>query len=418
MILANNLAGAVSPERLWADWRELTQLGKSTQNPVYSLPPEAADLRARLWLVRQARTLNVTSYLDAVGNLFLRLEGTDPQAETVVTGNHIDPPSTSAGIDPEGAYGVLAGLSVLRAMRTTGIQNRRPIEVAVWTRRHGASLDPEDCDPITRFSPALRIHPQLLPTGLRASAHPYSSALRGEGVHTRRAAVPIHEFVELHIQQGLLPNPAECPIGLVEGLHGVARFEIQIQGFASHAVTTPRAVRADALEAACELARVLRHRAYDADDLTQFAIGNWHTGPNRPDRIPDSVTFTIDLRHPDAQVLDQLEHAFQELLQERWAGCTARLKPLTRIHPVNFPEKLVNRIRSTLQTLGLPCMRLDSGTFHDAMHLTTHCCPTALLCIACAQDLHAHPAEETITPQQATEGARALAAVMLDLANT
>ena len=158
-------------------------------------------------------------------------------------------------------------------------------------------------------------------------------------------------------------------MGVVEGIQGVSWFEVSVSGSANHAGTTPRAMRRDALEGACALATTLRETARDSEDRVRFTIGKFAVSPGSVNTIPDQVTFTIDLRHPDAATLKALEAEFNELAQQTWAGCKAALTSLSRVEPVAFPATLTALLDDTAHELGVTAPRLVSGAFHDAIHL-------------------------------------------------
>ncbi|NGO91325.1 MAG: M20/M25/M40 family metallo-hydrolase, partial [Halomonas sp.] len=183
-------------------------------------------------------------------------------------------------------------------------------------------------------------------------------------------------------------------VGVVEGIQGVSWFEVTVIGNANHAGTTPRAMRRDALEGACALATALRESAKDSEDRVRFTIGKFAVGPGSVNTIPDQVTFSIDLRHPEAATLKALEAEFNQLAQQTWAGCQATLTPLSRVEPVAFPTTLTALLDNTANALGMAAPRLVSGAFHDAIHLARHC-PTAMLFVPCRDGLSHHPDEHT-----------------------
>lgn len=411
----NTLSRAVSAEQLWADLRELAKLGARSDGGVGRLALDDNDIAARRWLVCQARALGASAHVDAAGNLFLRLAGTDPDALPIVTGSHID--SQPAGGAYDGAYGVVAGLAVLRALHQTDTRTTRPIEVVAWTNEEGVRFTP-GCSGSSCFTgvadlAATRALTDSDGVTFGDAVDQCLQQMQADDVARRPLGTPMHRFVELHIEQGPVLERANLPIGIVEGIQGVSWFEVTVAGVANHAGTTPRAARADAMEAAVELAQKLRVLARDAEDVTRFTIGRWSVSPDSINTIPDQVTFTIDLRHPQAATLDALEDAFEKLVAKPAGRCSATLKRLSRIDPVAFPQDLVTQLATAVNAIELPAMRMTSGAFHDAIHLAAHC-PTAMLFIPCKDGVSHHPSE-SITSEQAMQGARALAACVLAL---
>ena len=57
-----------------------------------------------------------------------------------MTGSHID--SQPSGGKFDGAYGVLAGLEVVRTLNDYNYETNAPIEVAVWTNEEGSRFAP------------------------------------------------------------------------------------------------------------------------------------------------------------------------------------------------------------------------------------------------------------------------------------
>ncbi len=56
------------------------------------------------------------------------------------------------------------------------------------------------------------------------------------------------------------------------------------------------------------------------EDRVHFTIGTFSVSPGSVNTIPDHVTFSIDLRHPEAATLKALEATFNQLPQQTWAG--------------------------------------------------------------------------------------------------
>src|SRR3546814_6782080 len=57
-----------------------------------------------------------------------------------MTGSHLDSQPTGGKFD--GAYGVLAGLEVVRTLNDANYETNAPIEVAVWTNEEGSRFAP------------------------------------------------------------------------------------------------------------------------------------------------------------------------------------------------------------------------------------------------------------------------------------
>ncbi len=91
----------------------------------------ADDLRARAWLKGLALAEGFKVHDDAVGNIFIRWAGTEPDLPAVATGSHTDAIPHAGMYD--GTVGVLGGLEALRALKRSGLHPRRSIELIMFT---------------------------------------------------------------------------------------------------------------------------------------------------------------------------------------------------------------------------------------------------------------------------------------------
>ncbi|PMR74011.1 M20 family metallo-hydrolase [Billgrantia endophytica] len=412
---AATIAAAVNPSRLERDLVHLATFGARDDGGVARLALDTNDTRARLWLAEQAAALGATASVDAVGNVFLDLPGSEPGLNPVVTGSHLD--SQPAGGKYDGALGVLAGLEALRALKDAGIAPRRPLSLVSWTNEEGARFSPGTSGSAVfcgvRGLDETRAIVDADGLSFGAALDDCLAALDAAGVPRRPLGTPMHAFVELHIEQGPILERAGAPVGVVDGIQGVNWFEVTVTGSTNHAGTTPRAMRRDAFEGACALAASLREAARDDEDRVRFTIGRFAVSPGSVNTIPDQVTFSIDLRHPESTTLDALAASFRLLAEQTWNGCRATLTPLSCIDPVAFPASLTTLLDDTANDLLLQAPHLVSGAFHDAIHLAGYC-PTAMLFVPCRDGLSHHPDEHTEL-DDAVSGTRLLAASLARL---
>ena len=127
---------SINGERLWASLMELAKLGATVKGGVCRLALTDLDRQARDIFVRWCEDAGCTVSVDAVGNIFARRPGLNPDLPPVMTGSHIDTQPTGGKFD--GCFGVLAGVEVLRTLNDLNIQTQAPIEVVVWTNEEGS----------------------------------------------------------------------------------------------------------------------------------------------------------------------------------------------------------------------------------------------------------------------------------------
>lgn len=409
MTVATSLAESLDGGYFWADLQAQAKIGALPARGLRRLALDDNDNRARLWLIEQGHTLGCRVFHDAMGNVFLRREGCNPNLAPLLIGSHLDSQPQAGCYD--GALGVVAGLAVLRTLQEQGMEHRRPLEVVAWTNEEGARFAPGTSgsawfagqgnaetileardDAGTRFGDALDTCLALL------EAH--NTTYRAEPY------IP-HAYLELHIEQGPVLEAQGVAVCAVSGIQGVNWYTIDVHGQANHAGTTPEADRCDAFMGAHGLIGALKDAVALHDDQARFTIGKFAVEPGSTNTIPQHTRFTIDLRHPDQAVLDALDSAFHQLCDRTWSDCSVSLLAGSRVAPVAFDPSLVELVNSCATDYCPRAPQLVSGAFHDAIHLAK-VCPTAMLFTPCRAGVSHHP-DEHVERADAELAVRALA---------
>ncbi len=406
---ARSLAMAINQQRLVDSLEYLATFGATGDGGVNRQALSSQDLQARKWLTEQARALGCSVYTDASANLFFRRPGTT-DLPPVVTGSHID--TQPSGGKYDGCLGVMAGMECLAALNDAGITTRRPIEVAIWMNEEGS-----------RFSPGAMgssafVYPDRLPHYLQATDAEQITLQQALTIYhqefadlPQRSAIPMSAFVELHIEQGPVLEDAGIGVGVVSGIQGVRWYQIQCDGSAAHAGTTPMHLRRDAMSLAIAAAGQLTRLGESlAGSSLRITFGRWQVEPNAINTIPAKVTFSVDFRHADPAVLGAFDQQLAQCLPEYCHATTGFTHP-----PVQFPDPIVGTVAAACEALQQPSLPLRSGAFHDAMYLAAHC-PTGMIFVPSREGISHNPAEYT-EPADLTAGTQVLAWCLAELAN-
>ena len=407
--------GRIDQHRLWDRLMQMAQIGGIANNGVNRPALSADDIRARSLLIGWARTRGFGVGVDAIGNLFVRRDGTDRSAAPVMAGSHMD--SQPRGGRFDGIYGVIAALEALEAIETAGVKTRRPIEMVAWTNEEGGRFQPctmgsavfigerrlEECLDV-RDNDGIRLGDAL---GTTLAATPDAEA--------RPLRSPVAAYVEAHIEQGPLLERAGKVIGAVTGIQGLRWFNVEVFGETAHAGTTPLALRKDAMRDAIAIINAIADLAHDPRDVTRFTVGRMLVTPNSPNSIASHVLFSVDLRHPDPATVRRLGESVEPLARSAAKSCSVKVTSTLHDDPCVFDPSIVNAIEAAAGELGLASMRLASGASHDANYLA-RVCPAGMIFVPCEQGI-SHNEAENAKPEDLAAGARVLAAVLLDLAN-
>ncbi len=413
MTISMQVAENVDESRLWQRHVEMAAHGARADGGVDRQALSAADIAARRQLIAWATDLELTCLHDAIGNLYVRLEGQDPGAAPVMTGSHLDSQPTGGKYD--GTYGVLAGLEALQAIQATGRTPARPIEAVAWTNEEGSRFLP-GCMGSGVMTGALALDDVLKAEDWDGVA--VADALRETlaavpALATREARTPV-AYVEAHIEQGPVLEGAGCTIGAVTGIQGNQRYRVQVTGAEAHSGTTPRAARQDAVAAAAAMVTALYEATADDGDVARFTVGRFDVSPGAVNTVAGTVTFTIDLRHPEAAALAELAAVIAPTCERLAGRCAVTVEKASDTAPVAFDGDMVAMVERHAAALNLPTMALPSGAGHDAIHLAG-VCPTAMVFVPCAGGVSHNPAESA-TPGDLAAGTRVLAACLAELA--
>ncbi len=408
-------AGRVDERRLWTRHLEMARHGAREDGGVNRQAFSAEDAAGRTLLASWAQPLGFTLFIDPITNLFVRKAGTDPDAAPVLAGSHLD--SQPMGGKFDGAFGVLAALEALQAISEAGIETRRPVEAVAWVNEEGSRFQPGLTGSFVFTGALSQAEAEAVRDAEGIAIADTLAAMRAAtpSAAERPAAVAVAAYVEAHIEQGPRLEAAGLPIGVVSGIQGTRWFAIEVTGHADHAGTTPRAQRRDALLAAIRMVAALEALTSDPDDVLRFTVGRFDVAPGSPNTVPERVFFTIDLRHPDGDVLNRFGDAVAYTCHAEAGPCGVSVNETMYSAPVTFPGRMRDTIRNAAEALGLGHMDLPSGAGHDAMALAA-VCPTGMIFVPCERGISHNPAESA-TPADLAAGARVLAASLVDLAN-
>ncbi len=403
----------VDGDRLWARHMALARFGAREDGGVDRPALSAIESEARAQLVAWAREIGLKPFTDRMANLFLRLEGCDPRLPPVLAGSHIDSQPTGGKFD--GVFGVLAALEAVRAIIANGEQPPRSIEIVAWANEEGS-----------RFAPGMPGSEVF--TGRKALDEAYASrdqagVSQGDAVREilsrdvdiplRDFGFPIHAYIEPHIEQGPLLETAGVPIGIVTGIQGTRRYRVRVIGEAAHAGTALRAERRDALMAAVRMIAAIDRAALEPDDI-KLTVGLFQVTPNAPSVVPSEVLFSIDLRHPDNDIVDDMDRQIRRIIEAERGPCAVEIRQIAHAPSLTFASEIRSLIAAAAARENIPAVDIYSAAGHDSRQLH-YVCPTGMIFIPCRGGISHNPAEWA-EPGHIAAGARVLANVVWQLA--
>jgi N-carbamoyl-L-amino-acid hydrolase len=381
------------------------------------------DLRARAWLKDLATAEGFTIREDAVGNTFIRWPGTDPTLPAVATGSHTDAIPHAGMYD--GTVGVLGGLEALRALKRSGFQPRRSIELVMFTseeptrfgigcigsRLLSGTLDPTRAD-------TLREANEPADTAQTLAEVREAAGFKGPLASTVLPPNHYHAWIELHIEQGPLLEREQIPLGIVTSIAAPASYRFTITGLGGHAGALLMPDRRDALCAAAEtILSIERHALATSAIDTVATVGTCDVHPGAVNSVPSRVTLQVDIRDTDPTRRESVMQAVR-----------ADIEDLRQRRQVTIPEELINadapaqsspHIIETLEQIctaeSIPYKKMVSRAYHDSLFMA-RIAPIAMIFIPCRNGV-SHRPDEYAAPDDIARGTHVLAAALAKLAS-
>lgn len=401
----------VNSERLSKRIMELAEIGKNAQGGIDRMAFTEADIQGRSHIITVMREAGLKVRIDEAGNIIGRKEGIAPELSPIVFGSHID--TVPNGGKYDGAAGVLTAIECVHVLQEHGIFTRHPLEVVVFTNEEGGlvgslamigELTEKDLNMASREGKSIL-------EGIRALGGNPNSISRAT-----RHPEDIKAFIELHIEQGGVLEAKKINIGIVEGIVGINRWDVNIEGFANHAGTTPMNMRQDALLAASHLILAVHRVVTSLPGRQVGTVGKIRVEPGAPNVIPGLVVMSLELRDLSAQKIQAL---FESIKQEAGAieEKTGTKITFTRGEATAVPAPTDPGVRSCIalaaEELNLSTLLMPSGAGHDAQNMA-RIAPTGMIFIPSVNGV-SHSPKEYSRPEDITNGANVLLLTILKI---
>lgn len=349
-------------------------------------------------------------HIDVAGNLVGRREGRLEALTPIITGSHID--TVPNGGHYDGIVGSLAAIEVARTLHESGYVTDHPLEVIIWSNEEGGKTGSRS------------INGSVAPDEMNLPS--LGDRTLGEGIafiggrpdrleENRRGPGEVAALIELHIEQGAVLDNEGFSIGVVEGIVGIKRWNITVNGFANHAGTTPMNQRQDAMVGAAQLATAI-HQIITGEPGRQVGtVGRIQAYPGAPNVVPGKVVMSLEIRDLSMEKIGRL---FERIESESQAVAKKTNTVITFEHFYESPaaitdDRIKGLINDVADELGLSSMHMPSGAGHDAQSLKG-IAPLGMIFVPSVKGISHAPTEFT-SEQDITNGANVLIQTIIRL---
>ena len=434
----------INTDRLLTELHQLARITDCPPNEDDSLPqPTQAvtrivftprDLEARTWLKSLASHAGFAVREDAVGNTFIRWEGSEPSLGVVGTGSHTDAIPHAGMYD--GTVGVLGGLEALRSLKESGFRPKRSLELLMFTseeptrfgigcigsRLLGGVIDPEAAE---KLQDRLHETDPNAPEGKTLREVRENAGFRGPLSAVKLPAKYYDAWLELHIEQGPLLERDGIEIGIVTDIAAPASYRYIVEGFGGHAGALLMPDRRDALCAASELILSVEKHALAANARakvqgqsgvdTVATVGMVMVYPGAVNSVPSRVQLTLDIRDTDVDrrnsVMDAMHADLREIERRRGVRITEEL--VNADAPAHSDPRIVDAIEAVCRENGASFRKMVARAYHDTNFIAP-IAPVAMIFIPCRNGV-SHRPDEYASPEAIALGTRILAGTLAKL---
>ncbi|KPN95384.1 Zn-dependent hydrolase [Lysinibacillus sp. ZYM-1] len=387
---------------------QFSQFGATDNGGVTRLSLSDEDVLARNYFCECCEALGMDIQVDDMGNIYATLAG-KKDVPPIVMGSHLD--SVEKGGRFDGVLGVLTAIEAIRTIKENEIEVEIPLMIVNFTNEEGARFDPAmmSSGVITSKFDKEKMLQSTDKNGVRFHKALQTSGYEGEQGNRLKEALA---YIELHIEQGPVLEAKQREIGVVEGVLGMVCYEISFTGQSNHAGTTPMSMRKDPMIVASTIMTELHEQLGKIDEQLVFTFGRMNVSPNIHTVIPNKVIFTIDSRHQNPEIMQQVEDILNAL-PERAGGCTIQPVKLWGRETVYFDAAICNEVERACQSFGYTAHRMFSGAGHDAQYMASMV-PSAMIFVPSIQG-KSHCEEEETTFEDCAKGADILLETVLTL---
>ena len=395
--------------------RTLEDLGRIGDTPegMQRIAFSPDDVAGREYTINLMRSAGLETRIDTAGNIIGRMAGSAPRLPAIAMGSHID--TVPSGGKYDGALGVMGAIECVQTLAENNITLRHPVETIVFTNEEGT-----------------RIHRWLI--GSRAMAgllEPEDySAVDDEGVHLSdrmsdiggdfsRVAEAVRKpeelaaYLELHIEQGPTLYDSDTPIGVVTGITGRAVLEVEVNGTANHAGTTPMPARHDALVSASRMVLAVNEMAGELETCRVGTVGSIQAHPNAVNVVPGNVRLGVEFRDVSMDALaaaeDELRRSAARIADADGVEMEIERHRFTESVPVD--TRMQGMVQEAAGRAGLAHVWLPSGAGHDAQAIAS--ITNMAMIFVPSKDGISHAPQEYSTPEECGNGAQVLLELLL-----
>ncbi|KAK6145983.1 hypothetical protein DH2020_019852 [Rehmannia glutinosa] len=406
--------------------RQIDELSTFSDTPAPSVTRvlySEKDVLARRYIKNLMGLSGLSVREDAVGNIFGRWVGSEPELAPVSTGSHIDAIPYSGKYD--GVVGVLGAIEAINVLKRLGFKPKRSLEVIMFTSEEPTRFGISCLG--SRLLAGSEELTELLKTTVDGQNISFSDAAKLAGYTNNEDLSSVllkkgsySAFIELHIEQGPILEEEATSIGVVTAIAAPASIKVDFEGNGGHAGAVLMPKRNDAGLAAAELALAVEKHVLESGSIdTVGTVGILELHPGAINSIPSKSHIEIDTRDIDEKrrnlVIEKIYQSALSISKARGVKLS-EFKIVNQDPPALSEDSIIKASESACQELNLSYKKMISRAYHDSLFMA-RISPMGMIFIPCYKG-YSHKPEEFAAPQDVANGVRVLVLTLAKLSTS
>ena len=346
----------INMKRLMSNLHEIGEIGK-TEDGYNRIEFSREYFRAAETFLDKLKKLGLKAWIDEVGNVIGEKAGRYPELPYIIIGSHLDTVKNGGLYD--GNLGVMCALECMELLAENETVTDHTIRIAAFNAEEGLRLG-------GTFGSIAVFGTGNIEKENNLEELPEVGLTMENIRNSKWEENKIGAYLELHIEQGDQLFKKGKTIGIVNGIVGIERYRIKINGESNHGGTTSMESRKDAVKTAGELITYMYSLCEKYPHPFVFTIGDIKISPACYNVIPEYAELFVEIRDLKRENIYSFIADIKEF-SKRYKDTETEFIHVLEKYPYVLDENIRNIIEKVCIKNNISYMELSSGAGHDAM---------------------------------------------------
>ncbi|MFI3211993.1 MAG: hydantoinase/carbamoylase family amidase [Eubacteriales bacterium] len=309
--------------------------------------------KASIEMKEYMEEVGMVSYIDSVGNVHGLLKCEKKDAQEIVIGSHLD--TVKEGGIFDGLLGIIVAVEIVRELILKKQLGNYHVHVVATNGEEGNELGGTFGS--RAMMGMLELESEEFLT--KALTFGYTEEDLKQAIYdTTRCKC----YLEMHVEQGRTLDELNIPVGIVTGIVGLERYQIEVNGISNHAGTTMMTYRDDAVVKGAKLIDQVDLLARDMGQNLVATFSKINISPNALAVINHQMTMILECRNENLSIMQQFIDSVEVYVEELTG---THMQETVKKAPVTCDEQIIETIERICVENDTKYIKMPSGATHD-----------------------------------------------------